>query len=182
LVTTTQEGDEAMARTLGDGEKGRMAPQKRLSLQPTNGAQPATSALFNGIRGLVAAAQSYDLPSWHSRGLTLSQLRILRYLADRRGATVGQVAAHLNALPSAASGILDRLARAGLIRRHNGMPDRRLVAVELTPKGESAIAGEAPVAAAVGQTLAQLPPNEVRAAVSVLTNVTGALQAQPQPD
>ena len=98
----------------------------------------ASADLELALRPLVAALaqalERVDPP------MTPLQLRCLHELEVRAGATVGEVAAAVGAIPSTASRTVDRLVAAGLVSRLAHAEDRRQVALDLTPAGRRALA------------------------------------------
>jgi DNA-binding MarR family transcriptional regulator len=72
------------------------------------------------------------------RQLPRSEMLALLLLQRHGERTMSELAEHLGAPLSTASGIGERLARRGLVRRHRRPEDRRVVAVRLTKKGEAA--------------------------------------------
>ena len=77
------------------------------------------------LRSFVRDAQS-------SSGLTLSQITVLQELVAKNGQTLTQLRKRVNVSHSSVSGILDRLARRGLVVRRPGDTDRRYVQVYST--------------------------------------------------
>lgn len=80
-------------------------------------------------------ASRYDhnlLPHGH---VTLPQLWILEHLRDHASCNMCELAARLHLQCSTATGLVDRLARYGLVHRRRSQADRRVVHVGLTPKG-----------------------------------------------
>lgn len=69
---------------------------------------------------------------WHQRGLTLAQVALLFQLHERNAQAVGELAEAMHVRPSAITGLTDRLAQAGFVRRRHDLVDRRIVRVELT--------------------------------------------------
>lgn len=93
---------------------------------------------------LRAIRQILRRVSEHSRylarevGLTLPQLLCLRVVGDAvdpADVTIARVAQRVQLSPATVSRIIDRLERAGLVRRRRGTSDRRKVFLELTPEG-----------------------------------------------
>lgn len=68
--------------------------------------------------------------------ITLPQFLGLSFLRANPGSPVNVFAATLGLQLSSASGLLDRLARLGLLKRTHSTEDRRVVLLTLTPKGE----------------------------------------------
>jgi len=71
--------------------------------------------------------------------ITLPQFLGLSFLHANPGAPVKAFAATLGLQLSSASGLLDRLAKLGLLKRTHSTEDRRVVLIHLTPKGEQMV-------------------------------------------
>jgi DNA-binding MarR family transcriptional regulator len=69
------------------------------------------------------------------RGLTMPQMRVLFMLAERPGASAGDLAEELNVAPPTISGMTDRLDKQGLIVRGVDPNDRRVVRLFLSEEG-----------------------------------------------
>ena len=72
--------------------------------------------------------------------LTFSQYALIRALAGREGARIGDLAGDAAVSPSTATRILDALQRRALVRRDRSTEDRRGVTVTLTEAGRAALA------------------------------------------
>ncbi|MGO4713976.1 MarR family winged helix-turn-helix transcriptional regulator [Bradyrhizobium sp. 2TAF24] len=70
-------------------------------------------------------------------GLTSAQSGVLFYLGGRDGALIGDVALALDLVPSAMSGLADRMERAGLVERRPDSADGRAWRLYLTEAGLS---------------------------------------------
>ncbi|MCQ9207672.1 MAG: MarR family transcriptional regulator [Omnitrophica bacterium] len=76
-------------------------------------------------------------PALMKSGITFSQMVILGILGGKRDSRMGDLSKTLGVTKSAATGIVDRLLKAGLIRRSRSKADRRVVRIALTSKGRS---------------------------------------------
>ncbi|HUS82873.1 MAG TPA: MarR family transcriptional regulator [Dehalococcoidia bacterium] len=72
---------------------------------------------------------------WEDQGLTVLQLRLVHMLLANDRMSVGHLAAELNTTPASMTGLMDRLAVRGLVRREHDPDDHRVVRLTLTPKG-----------------------------------------------
>jgi DNA-binding MarR family transcriptional regulator len=81
---------------------------------------------FGVISRLSQVAASHDL--------SLTQLRLLAILRDRQP-KMAELAAHLGLERSTVSGLVDRAATRGLVRRATSANDARVVRVSLSAKG-----------------------------------------------
>jgi DNA-binding MarR family transcriptional regulator len=81
------------------------------------------------------------LQAWEERGLTLPQLRVLFWVRAHPGTTTNALAAQLGLSVPTISGLVDKLARAGLVERRQHPDDRRTIPLWLSAEGQ-AIVGE----------------------------------------
>jgi DNA-binding MarR family transcriptional regulator len=73
-------------------------------------------------------------------GITLEQFTVLGQTKIRGGSMrIIDLARALESAPNSVSNIVDRMVKAGLVRRTRGKIDRREVRVSLTSKGENVI-------------------------------------------
>jgi DNA-binding MarR family transcriptional regulator len=84
-------------------------------------------ASFTVMALLSQAAAAHDL--------SLTQLRALAILRDREP-KMAELADHLGLDRSSVSGLIDRAARRGLVRRDSSSDDGRAVRVSLTAEGQ----------------------------------------------
>jgi DNA-binding MarR family transcriptional regulator len=92
------------------------------------------------IRALLEL-ETLRLAQWERSRVTLPQLRVLFQVRGTPGITTGQLAQSLGITVSTTSGLVAKLARAGLIARGTSEDDRRQIPLELTDKGR-VLAGE----------------------------------------
>ena len=71
-------------------------------------------------------------------GLTAAQAGVLFYLGRDDGALIGEVAEALDAAPSAMTGLIDRMERAGLVERRADPTDGRAQRIYMTDAGRAA--------------------------------------------
>jgi DNA-binding MarR family transcriptional regulator len=100
--------------------------------------------------------------------LSLTQLRMLAILRDRRG-KMSELAAYLGLDKSTISGLVDRAEKRGLLRRAPNPDDRRAVDVFLSPAGiELADRGAALVAQSLSPMTSALTGADARRLTSLL--------------
>ncbi len=92
------------------------------------------------IRALLEL-ETLRLAQWERSRVTLPQLRVLFQVRGTPGITTGQLAQSLGITVSTTSGLVAKLARAGLVARGTSADDRRQIPLELTQQGR-ALAGE----------------------------------------
>ena len=92
------------------------------------------------LRPLVEAYLAFDMTaSRHIRSLRLtpSQFDIIATLGNTDGLTCSELSAHTLVTKGTLTGVLNRLAAKGLIRRDSVKGDRRCVQIRLTEKGDA---------------------------------------------
>jgi DNA-binding MarR family transcriptional regulator len=96
-------------------------------------------------------------------GLHITDLTCLGALRDRRQATAGQLATELGLTSGAVTRVIDRLHRAGFVRRLPDPADGRRVIVELVPEAELSVVGLfGGQAAHIAESAAELSEAELR--------------------
>jgi DNA-binding MarR family transcriptional regulator len=71
--------------------------------------------------------------------ITIQQFILLGYLAREDQAKMTELAEFMDVTLPAMTGIVTRLIRAGFAKRHRHHKDRRVVLVEITPKGRALV-------------------------------------------
>jgi DNA-binding MarR family transcriptional regulator len=80
-----------------------------------------------------------EMPGWFAQEVTFAQMRLM-FLLDRHGPSpVSRVADWFGVGLPAASGIVDRVEKHGLIERRHRLDDRRVVECLLTTAGRQLI-------------------------------------------
>jgi DNA-binding MarR family transcriptional regulator len=95
----------------------------------------------SAMRALQRAVDRYDELVASRLGINRSDLRCLDLLHQSETMTAGQLAAGSGLTSGATTRMLDRLEKAGYLRRRSDSGDRRRVLVALTPRAR-ALAGE----------------------------------------
>jgi DNA-binding MarR family transcriptional regulator len=78
---------------------------------------------------------AHEIPSWVAQDLTFGQMRLLFLLNKNGPASMSHVAEWLGVGLPAASGIVERVERHGLVTRQHRSDDRRVVECVLTDDG-----------------------------------------------
>ncbi len=94
--------------------------------------QAAVTALNQEVRGWQADQELFDSLVIELAGINRTDWRCLDILGTRGPMTAGQLAEAVRLTTGAVTGVLDRLEKAGLVRRTRDTDDRRRVIVELT--------------------------------------------------
>lgn len=139
---------------------GQVAPRSNGSPASSGSAtsKPATAALRDVIpvipleeqRPVLAVAiteffrasallDQFRLQLWDAEGLTVTQLRLLTWVADNEGLSNADLADKLYVTRPSVSALLDRLERGGFIRREVSRNDRRGICIWLEERGRNAV-------------------------------------------
>lgn len=91
--------------------------------------QTTMMSFFKKMRSIMEKKlEPYDI--------TFPQLHILRMLEKAGATSVSEIAEHMKVKPSSITVMIDRLVKQALVFRYHDPEDRRVVLMELTPKGE----------------------------------------------
>src|ERR1035437_1989586 len=82
---------------------------------------------------------AHDITDWVAQELTFGQMRLLFLLSKHGPSPVSRVAEWMNVGMPAASGVLDRVEKHGLVTRQHRLDDRRVVECALTDAGHQLI-------------------------------------------
>lgn len=105
--------------------------------------KPRDELVTQAIRSLFAASALLDplrLQIWDEEGLTVTQLRLLRFVSEDEGLSNADLADRLYVTRPSVSALLERLERGGFIRREMSPVDRRGICIWLEEKGRQALA------------------------------------------
>ena len=128
--------------------------------------------VLQAIRKIVHAADSYSKRVERSAGITIPQLVLLRTLQSGGEMTTNRLANAVSLAPPTVVAILDKLEKRGLIGRHRGTVDRRVVFVRLTEDGTAALAAAPrPLDLRFVERFAALPLERQTALVGALEEV-----------
>jgi DNA-binding MarR family transcriptional regulator len=135
------------------------------------------SATLDALDELIRAAASVEPAVARRAGLSTSELQALRYLFD--GSRGPVELSHLLGVTSAASsGVVDRLAARGHVRRRRHPADGRRTQVEITGSGRQALDSLLePMQARLADVDASLGADERAAVGRYLTRVTEVLRS-----
>ena len=117
-------------------------------------------------------------------GITGAQYNVLNVLADApNGLSQRELSDHLVVDRSNVTGLLDRMGRAGWVRREDHPTDRRVYRVTLTPAGRRAWErADAAYRAAAAQVTRGLTAKRCQETIAILRSLEAASSAwQPRP-
>jgi DNA-binding MarR family transcriptional regulator len=134
-----------------------------------SGVEAQARAFNRAMAELVKRYQFRDRNETVAYGLSVSQAWALRALAERGPLAMGALAEELRLSVSAATRVVDPLARRKLVRREPGSSDRRVRTVALTAAGSRLWARvEGELLAIDRRVLAGLAPREREAVIRVI--------------
>lgn len=140
----------------------------------------ALDAYIKLVRASDAVVQAVNRPLL-DEGLTTSQFGVLEALFHLGPLSHGVLASKILTSPANLSHVIDQLESRSWIRRSRDRDDRRVVRVELTPEGETAILDLLPRhVARVRSAFASLGADELSAMASMLRTL-GHAQSEPTP-
>ncbi len=92
------------------------------------------SQLIAAYRANTSQEGAFDALAAETLGLSLTDLRCLDLVQSNGGMTAGELATASGLTTGAVTAVIDRLERAGFVRRLRDDKDRRKVNVEVTPR------------------------------------------------
>jgi DNA-binding MarR family transcriptional regulator len=134
--------------------------------QTSSAAQPQLADVVARLRRAMRRAARAADPGHH---LSVAQLELLACLAEHPGARPGQLARQLRLAPNSVTTLVNALVAQGMVARASDGPDRRTVALRLTPAGEAALRRwQATNATILNSALAALPTGQQQALQAAL--------------
>lgn len=128
------------------------------------------------IRKLTQAGMLYSKELMKNHQISTPQLHCILALYVHGRLPASQIARHILVKSSTVTGILDRLEEKDLVRRVRNSPDRRVILIELTEKGESlARSAPPPVQQKIIDGLQGMPQQEIQNIYGALSTLTGML-------
>jgi len=116
-------------------------------------------------------------------GLTSEQLQVLASVKSRGSLRPSDLASILERSPNSMSMLIDRMVKAGLIRRTRDRKDRRVVIITLAEKGKTAVEPAVPAGWEFAQeVLSTLSEDEQRDLVNMLERVKCELDSSLNPE
>ena len=122
------------------------------------GNNPLAAETLKQFRVIISAVRQHFRALEEACGVSGAQIWILSAIAEKPGITVSRLGEALSVHVSTVSNMLDKLAKAGLVERLRGESDRRIVNLQLTPKGVAVLErAPKPLTGLVPHALANLP-------------------------
>jgi DNA-binding MarR family transcriptional regulator len=92
--------------------------------------------IVDNIRRVFQVVNEHSKEAERTTGITGPQLWAIKTIAEGAPIMVSEIASRMHLHAATVVGILDRLEARGLAMRVRSLEDRRVVRVELTPRGE----------------------------------------------
>ena len=99
----------------------------------------AISEIMQSLRRIFKAIQDYYQEVSKEFGITGPQLWALKTISTNGSLSPGELSKKMYLHPSTITGVVDRLEKKGYVVRDRGQEDRRVVKVQLTPKGRKLV-------------------------------------------
>jgi len=137
--------------------------------------------LLHRVRDALVACEDSILKEY---GLTVEQFGVLASVKSRGGSLrPADLASILERSPNSISMLVDRMVKAGLVKRTRGRRDRRVVNVTLTSKGQKALEPATPVGwEFIQKILSPISYEDKRAMVDLLETVKCELLGYLNPE
>ena len=144
-----------MVRTRQSWHDARHSPPRTAIVSPAN---PAANEALRQFRLIFGAVRQHFQAVEKSCGVSGAQIWAMAALRESPGLKVSQLAQALSIHASTASNLLDKIEKAGMVRRERGSEDQRVVRLYLTPAGEAALAhAPRPLTGILTHALGKLP-------------------------
>jgi DNA-binding MarR family transcriptional regulator len=131
------------------------------------------------IRRLMQGSSLYNKELNKKYQVSAPQLSSLLALYENGPMPPSQIAKYIMVNSSTVTGIIDRLEQKGLVERSRISPDRRVITIALTEKGEElAKNAPPPIQKKIVDGLKKLPPDETEQIVQALSKLTYMLDVQ----
>ena len=124
-----------------------------------------------------------QMRSGRAAGLSVAQFRLLLFVRRTPGTSLSALADHLGTTLPAASQLVERLVRAGLVTRLQHPEERRRVELRLTEAGSVALAEcDARTRAWLCEALSGMDAQQLERMAAALRDLRSALATEDQPD
>ena len=99
----------------------------------------AISEIMQSLRRIFKAIHNYSSEVSDKFGITGPQLWALNTISKNEGLPLGELSKKMYLRPSTITGLVDRLEKKGYVARDRDQKDRRVVKIQLTPKGKALV-------------------------------------------
>jgi DNA-binding MarR family transcriptional regulator len=124
---------------------------------------------MDGLHRTVLGFKQMVLPHLEKVGVTPAQFWVMNNLSENGELGCGPLASRLGVTLPSVTSLVDPLEQTGLVRRVRSTEDRRIVRLEITPRGSALIASVwTEIEREVARRVRGLDPADVRGAGRVL--------------
>lgn len=126
------------------------------------------------LRKLIAlqAQESHE-----EKTATMLQFSALNFLKSQSNGTVGDLAEHIKLSKSSATQLVERLEKAGFLRRVHDKNDRRIVHLRITKQGEVKIIElKKKFMEKIGKVFSRIPERDLHELIRIHTNLIETLK------
>ncbi len=95
----------------------------------------AISEIMLSLRRIIKSLQDYSQKVSSHFGITGPQLWVLKTVYENGSLSLGELSKRMYLNPSTITGVVDRLEKKQYVLRDRSEKDRRVIKVQLTPKG-----------------------------------------------
>ncbi len=99
----------------------------------------AVSETMLSLRRIIKSLQDYSQTVYTHFGITSPQLWVLKTIYQNGSLSLGDLSRRMFINPSTITGVVDRLEKKKYVLRIRNEKDRRVVKVQLTPKGNQLV-------------------------------------------
>lgn len=133
--------------------------------------------LFSTMMQLGKLMSQQTQETHEERTATMLQLMALQFLKEQPNGTVSELAKLLELSKSSATQLIERLAKAGLVKRINDKEDRRIVRLVITENGEKEfIALKKKLMEKMQKIFSKIPAKDLRELIRIHTNLIETLK------
>jgi DNA-binding MarR family transcriptional regulator len=145
--------------------------------------QKAIADIFNNLRRVYQVINEQSKKAKKQTGITGPQLWAIKMIAQSSPVQVSELAHKMYLHPATVVGILNRLEDQGLVLRMRTREDRRVVDVDLTPKGKTLVTRAPEVAqgllAAGLEVMSAARLLDIASSLDELVHILGAQEVPP---
>jgi len=96
----------------------------------------AITGVMQSLRRIFKAIQDYSQEVYNKFEITGPQLWALKTISQNENLYLSELGKRMYLHPSTITGLIDRLEKKGYVERSRDQKDRRVIYVQLTPKGK----------------------------------------------
>jgi DNA-binding MarR family transcriptional regulator len=137
--------------------------------------------VVKAIRRIIHSVDSRSKKVARATGLTIPQIVVLKAIRNLGEVPTNRISASADLTAATVVTILDKLEERGLVARHRGTEDRRVVFTRLTQRGRETVDTAPPLLNdTVIAAFAQMPDSRRRRLIAALSEVAGLFDRAEQ--